>query len=70
MWQVAQRLISTVTPLSEHKWPVGTSVIQRTVPREHIDTNLIQLMFILLGTDYLSSFEDDALKIPVKNINP
>ena len=40
MWQVAQRLISTVTPLSEHKLPAGTSVSQRTVPRRHIDKSL------------------------------
>ena len=69
MWQVAQRLISTVTPLSEHKLPAGTSVSQRTVPRKHIDKSLTQLMFILLDTDYLSSFENDALNTS-KKINP
>ena len=40
------------------------SVSQRIVPREHIDTSLTQLMFILFDTGYLSSFENDALKIP------
>ena len=63
MWQVAQRSISTVTPLNEHKRPAGTSVRQRTVPREHIDISLIQL-FILLDTGYSSSFQNDA---PIKN---
>ena len=62
MWQVAQRLILTVTQLSEHKWPAGTSMSQRTIPRKHIDTSLILLMFILLDTSYLSSFENDAMK--------
>ena len=39
--------------------------------QEHIDTSLIQLMFILLDTGYSSSFENDALKIPAREkINP
>ena len=29
------------SPLSEHKWPAGTSISQRTVPREHVDTSSI-----------------------------
>ena len=71
MWQVAQRSISTVTLLSEHKRPACTSISQRTVPREHIDKSLVELMFIILDTGYLSSFENYALKIPVsEKINP
>ena len=57
--------------MSEHKLPAITSIGQRTVPREHINTSLVQLMFILLDTGYLSSFENYALKIPVREkINP
>ena len=56
-----KRSISTVTPLNEHKWPAGTSISQRTVPREHIDTSLIQLMFIFLDTCFPSFFENGAL---------
>ena len=66
MWQVAQKSISTVTLLSEHKLPAIASISQRTVPREHIDTSLVQLMSILLDTGYLSFFENYALKIPVR----
>ena len=69
MWQVAQRSISTVTLLSEHKLPASTSMSQRTVPREHIDTTLVQLMFILLDTGHLPSFENYTLKIPVREKN-